>query len=336
MPKYFPKQLDAFEKLLAYAKGKNIAVLGHIRPDGDCISSTFALADILKDAGANKTECLNEHELPYMYENFAYGRKIIPVKSFDATGFEIVTVDCADYARTGPTAPEKFPAPLGTIDHHVSNKPIAKICVLDATASATAELIAGLCLDAGIKISKENANRLYMGMAMDTRQFTTSSTNAKTFNIATELVELGADAAWVAVQLYQRERFSKMKLLASFLQTLTMHFGGRVCIGMLSEGIFEKLGAQKAESDGLVDFARAIDGVEIAAMLEKIPGGVKGSLRGKTPEHRVNEIAEKFGGGGHFAAAGFTVEGVDIPSFYPKFLGLIEERLRAFDTLNGK
>lgn len=336
MSKYFPKQQASFEKLLDCAKGKNIAVLGHIRPDGDCVSSTFALADILEGAGAKKTVCLNEHPLPYLYENFTYGRELLNVKDFDAKDFEIITVDCADYSRTGSSAPEKFPAPLGTIDHHVSNKPIAKISVLEPTSSATAELIAGLCLDAGIKLSKENANRLYMGMAMDTRQFTTTSTSLRTFQIATALVELGADTTWVAVQLYQRERFPKMKLLASFLQTLTMHFGGRVCIGMLSEGIFEKLGAEKADSDGLVDFARAINGVEIAVLLEKIPDGVKGSLRGKTSEHRVNEIAEKLGGGGHFAAAGFTAEGADIPSFYPKLLNLIEERLRAYDTLNGK
>ena len=79
---------------------------------------------------------------------------------------------------------------------------------------------------------------------------------------------------WVAIQLYQREKFAKLKLLASYLQTLTMHFDGRVCIGLLPEGVYEKTGAEKADSDGLVDYARSVDGVDIAVLLEDMKNGV--------------------------------------------------------------
>lgn len=112
-----------------------------------------------------------------------------------------------------------------------------------------------------------------------------------------------------------------------------MHFDGRVCIGLLPEGVYEKTGAEKADSDGLVDYARSVDGVDIAVLLEDMKNGVKGSLRAKTPEYKVNEIAAHFGGGGHLAAAGFTAEGETINTFYPKLLNLIEASLQNADRL---
>lgn len=337
MAEYFPELKDGFKKLLAEAKGKKIAVVGHMRPDGDCVSSEFALADVLERAGAAEVVCLNQNPVPYLYENFKYGRDFLPAETFTDTSFEIVTVDSADYARTNDALRARFPKPLGCIDHHVSNDAgYAKINLIDTKAAATAELLAGLMMDAGVDISRENANRLFMGTVMDTRQFTTSSTTQKTFEIAMCLIRDGADAAWVAQQLYQREKLSRLKLLASFLQSLTMHFSDRVCIGLLPKGIYEQTGAEKAESDGLVDYARSIDGVEIAVLLEEMPNGVKGSLRGKGPQYQVNLIAAQFGGGGHLAAAGFTAEGYDINTFYPKLLGLIEEHLQNYDKLNAK
>ena len=336
MSEYFP-ELDAeFKKLLKAAKGEKIAVVGHMRPDGDCISSQFALADILLNAGAAEAICLNQNPVPYLYESFAEGRKMLSAEDFCDKTFKIVTVDCADYRRTNESLCARFPRPLCCIDHHVTNGAYAEINIIDVRASATAELIAGLCSDCKIKISPENANRLYMGLVMDTRQFTTSSTRKDTFDIASRLVSEGADCAAIAVKLYQREKFAKMKLLAAYLQSLTMHFGGRVCIGLLPNGVYEATGADKEDSDGLVDFARSVNGVDVAVLLEDLKNGVKGSLRAKTPEYRVDGIAARFGGGGHIVAAGFTAEGETINTLYPKLLELIDEVLQNADKLKAK
>ena len=123
-----------------------------------------------------------------------------------------------------------------------------------------------------------------------------------------------------------------MRLLGRFLETLKFHCNARVCVGVLKAGIFAETGSEKADSDGLVDYARSIDGVEVALLLEQLPNGVKGSLRSKTPEMRVNEIAAKFGGGGHCAAAGFTAEGEKLETFYDKAVAAIQARLNEFDT----
>ena len=332
MKKFFPELGGQFAELLKRCRGKKIAVVGHMRPDGDCAASQFALADILEGAGVAEVVCLNQNALPRLYENFSYGRKLEPAADFADASFEIITVDCADYSRTNSELCARFPSPLGCIDHHITNNSRAEINAIDPTASATAELIAGLVFDAGLKLSAENANRLFMGIATDTRQFTTSSTTARTFAVAARLCESGADCAGVAIELYQRETMGKMRLLGRFLETLKFHCNARVCVGVLKAGIFAETGSEKADSDGLVDYARSIDGVEVALLLEQLPNGVKGSLRSKTPEMRVNEIAAKFGGGGHCAAAGFTAEGEKLETFYDKAVAAIQARLNEFDT----
>lgn len=335
MKKFFPHLEKNFSELLEACRGRNIAVVGHMRPDGDCVGSQFALADILASAGAKKTVCLNQNGLPRLYENFAYGREFLSAEDFDDPSFDIVTVDCADYARTNLKLRERYPSPLGCIDHHVTNNTVAKINAIDPSASATAEIIAGMAFDAGIKISPDTANRLYMSIATDTRQFTTSSTRALTFEIAARLVESGADSARVAMELYQRETIGKLRLLCRFLDTLKLYENGRICVGVLENGVFAQTGSEKADSDGLVDYARSIDGVQIALLLEQMPNGVKGSLRAKTPDLRVNEIAESFGGGGHFAAAGFTAEGRTIADFYEQILSTVKKHLQKFDSIKS-
>ncbi len=328
MKKFYPELSAEFKKLLESAKGAKIAVVGHMRPDGDCISSQYAMREILKWAGAKEVVVLNQNTMPRLYENFADASLLRDAETFDDKSFELVLVDCADYARSNLSLCERFPTPLACIDHHATNKGYGKINIIDSQASATAELISALCFDVGVELSAQTASLLYMGIVMDTRQFTTSSTRLATFEVAARLVELGASPSWVAVQLYQRESFGKMKLLAFYLDSLKTYFYGRVCIGVLPAGIFEKTNSEKADSDGLVDFARSVDGVEIAALLEELPNGTKGSLRGKTADYCVDEIAASFGGGGHKAAAGFTAVGETPETLMPKLLKLIEQHLK--------
>ena len=328
MSKYYPELSAEFKKLLDAAKGAKIAVVGHMRPDGDCIASEYAMAEILRGAGAREIAILNQNPMPRLYENFADSSVLKSAADFDDASFEIVAVDCADYARTNLALCGRFPRPLACIDHHATNPRYARINIIDSDASATAELIAAICFDLEIELSKRSAMLLYMGLVMDTRQFTTSSTRLASFEIAAKLVHKGADPAWVAVQLYQREKFGKLKLLGYYLDSLKTYFGGKVCIGILPAGIFEKTDSEKSDSDGLVDYARSVDGVEIAALIEELPNGSKGSLRAKNPDYRVDEIASVFGGGGHHAAAGFTAVGETPETLLSKLLPLIQERLK--------
>ncbi len=325
--KFFPNSDLKFAEFLKSVKGGKFAVVGHMRPDGDCIGSQVTMAYLLRKYGAKEVVCLNQNEVPFHYKEFLCGEKFLSTEDFEDTSFEIITVDCADLKRTSEVLAEKFPTPFACFDHHVSNKPYAKINVIEPTASATGELLAGLMADENVEFTSKIASALYVALMMDTRQLTTSNTNLRAFEVATLLVGKGADPAEISVMLYQREKFGRMKLLAQFLQSLTMHYDGKVCIGLLKRGIYEKTGSSKEDSDGLVDYARNINGVEIAVLLEELADGIKGSLRSKRPEMQVNEIASHFGGGGHFAAAGFTAK-MAMDEFFPELLNIIGEHLK--------
>jgi len=329
-----PEVFQNFKKLLEESRGRKIAVAGHMRPDGDCVASQFAMREILSASGAQAVVCVNKNEVPHLYKNLAP----LPLENsetFDLSGWDIVLVDCSDFSRVSDTLGERAGGKIfACIDHHASGASTAEINCIDICAGATAEIIA-LCVgELGLKISPVIANLLFTGLATDTRQFTTTSTRRESFDAAKTLVECGANPNAVAQELYQRERPEKMALLAIYLGSLKSYCNGRVRVGFLTQKSFENTGAKKEDTDGLVDFARAIEGVEIAATLEELAdGSVKGSVRGRFPQYEVNKIAESFGGGGHLAAAGFTAKNENFNTIMPKFIELCRKSLEKYERI---
>jgi phosphoesterase RecJ-like protein len=224
-----------------------------------------------------------------------------------------------------------FPRPLGNIDHHLSNDGFAAHNVVDQGAAATAELLGGLLIDCSVGFDAITAQALYAGVMTDTGQFRFPSTTGRAFALTGHLIEAGANPAAAAAELYERESFEKLELLGRFLASLRRECGGRACVGFLTQKDFVETGANGEDTEGLVDYARAIDGVEIGALIEERADGVKASLRCKDPACRVDRIAAAFGGGGHACAAGLNVA-IDLKTFYPQLVAAIEEALARLKT----
>jgi len=243
-------------------------------------------------------------------------------------------VDCADAGRAGDKARERFARPFFNIDHHLSNIGYARYNFIDAQAAATAEILAGIFLDLDLPIDELTAKALYAGIMTDTGQFRFSSTTRRTFLITAELVARGASPAEAGDEIYERESLGKLQLLQRFLASLRLDCGGLVCVGSLPNGIFEETGTTVEDTEGLVDYARAIDGVEIGVLIEERPGALKASLRCKNPIYRVDQVAAQFGGGGHACAAGLNLKNVSLAEFRPKLLGALAEQIaRATETI---
>ena len=154
----------------------------------------------------------------------------------------------------------------------------------------------------------QTAQALYAGILTDTGQFRFNSTSRRCFLLAGELVARGAAPAEAGYELYERESVGKLQLLQRFLSSLRIECGGRVCIGRLPEALFAATGTGGEDTEGLVDYARSIEGVEIGVLIEERPGGaLKASLRAKDPACRVDLIAAQFHGGGHACAAGLNL-----------------------------
>jgi len=326
--KFYPADSARFGRAVESLKGNKVAVLGHQRPDGDCIGSTVAVVRVLRSLGIDAIG-LNRDATPATLGAFVGDTPMALAADFTPDGHIAVSVDCADFKRVGERLNELFPAVALNVDHHISNKLYGEENIVIATACATAEILAGFYLDNGYEIDATTAQALYVGIATDTGQFRFPSTTPETFEIARRLCECGANPSAAAHELYERESFAKIKLLQNFLDSLTMEFDDRVCVGLIEDGVYAATGATIDDSEGLVDYARAIDGVEIGVLIENCGGALKGSLRAKDPKYRVDQIAKQFGGGGHACAAGLNVENSSIKEFYPQLMAAIGEQLNS-------
>ncbi len=172
---------------------------------------------------------------------------------------------------------------------------------------------------------------LYTGIMTDTGQFRFASTSERVFRICAELVARGADPALAGEELYERESVAKLKLLEHFIGSLKIECQGRVCIGMLPQGIFEKTGASTEDTEGLVDYARSLDGVQVGVLIEERPGTIKASLRGMQSVYRMDTLAAQFNGGGHANAGRSQLEG-HAGGILSKLLAAITQRLKEVDA----
>ncbi len=325
---FFPNESARFARAIENLDGHKVAVLGHQRPDGDCIGSIVAVVRLLNSLGIEAVG-LNRDAVPANLTAFVGDTPLFLAKDFEPDGHIAVTVDSADFKRVGDRLNELFPEVALNIDHHLSNKEYGAENIVIATASATAEILAGFYLDLGYAIDAVTAQALYVGIATDTGQFRFPSTTPETFEIARRLCEHGARPAAAAHELYERESFAKIKLLQSFLHSLTMEFDNRVCVGLIENGVYDETGATIDDSEGLVDYARSIEGVDVGVLIEDRDGALKGSLRAKDPFFRVDQIAKHFGGGGHACAAGLNIENSSIKEFYPQLMEAIGQHLEA-------
>ena len=332
MNKFYPRFEKDFLEMLEGMKGEKAAVLGHLRPDGDCIGSQVAFCRCLLALGIEAV-CVNPHRIPRTLQPFVGDTPFLPLDEFQGRGqgYLGANVDCADKVRIGQELQVLFPEILVNIDHHISNEGYARYNFIDAGSSATAEILAGLFFDCALPIDETTAQALYMGIVTDTGQFRFPSTTGQVFEICRLLIERGADPAAAAMELFERESLSKLRLLERFLGSLRLECGGRACIGVIKNGVYTETGANREDSEGLVDYARSIEGVEIAVLLEERDGAIKGSFRSKDPAHRVDLLARNFNGGGHACAAGFNCSG-RLEDFYTDLLEVLREHFEQSQT----
>ena len=333
MDRFYPTLSADFARLLKTLEGRRVAVVGHARPDGDCIGSQVALARVLAARGIDVI-CVNGDAVPRRLQFLTEGMKFF--RSAEVAGAPddrvAIFVDCADQARVGERLKAHYAAPVAVIDHHLSNVGFAATNLVDSASAATCEILAGVFFDNGLPVDAQTAQALYTGILTDTGQFRFHSTSRRCFVLAGELVARGAQPSVAGYELYERETEGKLRLLQHFLASLRLECDGEVCIGRLANGIFETTGTTAEDTEGLVDYARSIEGVKIGALIEERPDGtVKASLRAKEPAYRVDLVAAQFNGGGHACAAGLNLKS-GTENFYSRLVAALADRLDAVEA----
>jgi len=330
---FYPELSAAFARLLTSLAGQRIAVVGHARPDGDCIGAQVALARVLAARG-HDVICVNADPVPrrlqFLVPGMTFYRTDEVLKMTEPRA--AIFVDCADHARVGERLKACYPEPAAVIDHHLSNVGYATTNLVDSASAATCEILAGVFFDHKLPVDAQSAQALYTGLLTDTGQFRFNSTSRRCFVLAGELVARGAHPAEAGYELYERETLGKLRLLQHFLASLKLECGGRACIGTLPAGIFDSTGSNGEDTEGLVDYARSIEGVEIGALIEVRPDQtMKASLRAKEPAYRVDLIAAQFNGGGHACAAGLNLK-TNPENFYARLVAAMAQRIAVVEA----
>lgn len=321
----FLEQSSSFASALSNLKGKPVAVLGHRRPDGDCIGSQVALTRVLRSEGID-ARAVNDDPVPRTLAKFVGNTPFLRPADLVGDGWVAVTVDCADHRRVGDELADRFGEIFLNVDHHVSNDKYAEINFVLPEASATGEVLAKFFLDNDMTVDSVTAEALYLGICTDTGQFCYSGTNASVFEVCRLLCDAGASPARVAHELYEREKPGRIQLLQKFLSSFKMEHDNRVCIGSIRESYYDETGTGPEDTESFVDYSRSLEGVEIGIFLEERGGQIKGSFRAKESCYRVDLLAKRFSGGGHACAAGFNFEG-EMDVFYPLVVKAVGEHL---------
>ena len=287
-------------------------VTAHENPDGDALGSLLATHLALRQLGKDSVMYLaGAAPLPGEYRFLAFDelRRELPE---DAGDRALVAVDCANESRLGPD-PEVLQRSRFTLnlDHHHDNSRFGDVNLVDASASSTGELLAGVFARLGVTITPEIAEPLYTALVTDTGRFQYANTTPKALRLAADLVEAGADVHKVFQGVYESVQFAKLKLLARALERAEVYEGGRLVISFLLRDDFGQVGAAEPYSEGIIDYLRAVEGADMAALIREPPrGGTPArriSLRSSLDELDVSAIAHASGnGGGHRQAAGFS------------------------------
>lgn len=324
--KSYPKVIDRILEDLR--DHRSVCIVGHIRPDGDCVGSQLGLALALKAEG-KKVTVWNEDPIPDKYRFLdpdGLFQRPKRAQKFDC----VVATDCASFERLGTVgACVTNRKRLMNIDHHASNTRYADLNWVSPREPSSGELIYRLLKVAKWPITRQIADCLFTAVSTDTGSFQYPTTRPGTFHVGAELVTRGANLAKICDEVYQSYPLSRARLLRHVYSHFRLTHNNQIAYFWLKKADFARSGAESDETEGLIDHIRAIAPVEIACVFEEIePELTRISLRSKTDKVNVNEIAAEFGGGGHKAAAGARIPGKPL-SVQRKVIAAVKRALDA-------
>jgi phosphoesterase RecJ-like protein len=283
----------------------------HENPDGDALGSLLATKLALDALGKDSVMYLyGDAPLPKEY-GFMELSGILREPPPDASERVLVALDCANETRMAPDTTLLENASLTLdIDHHHDNSRFGELNLVVGDASSTGEVLRDLFAELGVELTPEIAEALYIAVVTDTGRFQYTNTTPKALRLAAELVDAGADVHRVFQAVYESVELAKLKLLGRVLDRAQVYEGGRLVVSYLLRSDFTELNVAEAFSEGLIDYLRAVEGAEMAALIREPPRREgpprRISLRASNDELDVSAIARKSGGGGHRQAAGFS------------------------------
>ncbi|MCH5199094.1 MAG: bifunctional oligoribonuclease/PAP phosphatase NrnA [Oscillospiraceae bacterium] len=320
------KSIDFERAWAALSKMDDILILTHLSPDGDAVGSMFALYLALKQLGKN-VRCIIK-DIPRSLK-FAE----VPEAFAEFNEKYVVTVDVGDKKLLGSELNALYGERVDlNIDHHGTNVMFAKETLVVPEASAACEVLFDLFDFGGINITKDIANRLYVGIATDTGCFRYLNTTSKTLRTAARLLDSGAESGRINNDLFETKSPQYVAFEKAAVNSLSFYFGGKCAVMLITQKMYDEAGIVEADTQGINGLPRMIEGVIAGVTVKERSGGVfHASVRTRDPINAA-DICSVFGGGGHKYAAGCEL-GTDSEAAVIKIVSAVEENLKAAGLL---
>lgn len=286
----------------------NVLIITHINPDGDTLGSASALKSFIGDKADILIQIKDNFNFPSTYYFLPHLNSALNFSTLTSKYDLAIALDCASIDRIIDNARTIFDNCENTIaiDHHKTNKGYAKLNLVRGGISSTGEVLYDFFKALNIKITSEMAMGIYSAILTDTGCFKYESTTSHTFNIASELSQIGINTSEIADLCYT----NKPKNLVLFQNYLVSNaifcMNDKIAYSIITKEIQEKYNAKDEYTEGICETLRSVKNVEIAFVLKETEVGSKISIR--TKEVDATLIANHFQGGGHRRAAGCTIK----------------------------
>jgi phosphoesterase RecJ-like protein len=281
-------------------------LVSHVLPDGDSIGSLLALGEALQNLG-KKVALFSPGTLPKKY-SFLKGSSAIAGAGMDTAAIPVVlALDCSDPDRFENFKEQVLQARhIVNIDHHVTNRGYGTINLVDPHASATGEIIYNLLQALHVPLTASICEALYVAIATDTGSFKYDNTTAAAHRVVAALLEYPLKIGELAQRIFDQRPLAFYRLLQEALATLELHGNGKIAIMTISREMLDRHGAAVEDMEGIVNYTRDIEGVEIGILFYvENPSEVKVGFRSHHVD--ISVLAGKFNGGGHPKAAGCRI-----------------------------
>ena len=284
---------------------ESFVISTHVSPEGDAIGSAVGLALALKKIG-KKVSVLCFEPVPDFLHFLPGSDMVQRGDSINEPYDALIVVDC-EPQRTGLKDLENAPVKkIINIDHHVTNPKTADVYWVSPEASAAGEMVYDVVLEMGIPIDLDIATNLYTCIFTDTGSFRYSNTDEEALAKSAKLLSYGVNTWEISENVYESKSFGRMKLLGLVLSTIETSDDGLLSWVTVKEEFYKQTGTSAEDTDGFINYPRAVKGVEVAVLFREAGDKVKISFRSKGRVD-ISGLAQSLGGGGHPNAAGAVI-----------------------------
>ncbi len=298
------KEIDSRAAYAMLKSLRDVHILIHRSPDGDCVGGGYALYHMFRQLGIRSRVCCAD-PIPEMFRDITEG---IEFEDFEPQ--VRISVDVADRKLFGDLPDEDKNAEiLLCIDHHISNMHYAEHLYWNPHSAAACEVLFRMMQENDIPLTRELALCLYTGISTDTGCFQFSNADAAAFDAVAQIKKAFPDLPYARLnrEFFVLKSAGRILLDSRLMQNIQLSADGQVALIYLPYAWMEELHVSSDEVDGVANLPMQIIGVEIGITCkQQQDGSYRISLR--AGDHAdVSKVANRFGGGGHVKASGCSI-----------------------------